>query len=113
MMDKCELCIHRKVCKVRPPEQYPKEFIFRIQSSCTDYEPMMPKKCVDYYECCPHCGRENWLGWDYKDDGYEIFCMYCGEKMMLCNMCPESDSCDWRSDDDGNGHCKMRSEKNG
>lgn len=51
-------------------------------------------------EVCPHCDRENTLVWDYKNDGYEIHCPHCGEKILLCDACFHSDDnegmkCDW------------------
>lgn len=38
-------------------------------------------------ELCSHCGHENELRWNLKDDGYQIHCAFCGEKLMLCSEC--------------------------
>lgn len=38
-------------------------------------------------ELCPNCGGEVEMVWDIKEDGYEIYCPYCGKKMMLCDAC--------------------------
>lgn len=45
-------------------------------------------------ECCPECGREIELRWDIKEDGYEIYCPYCGVRMMLCDECMHRDEND-------------------
>ena len=67
-------------------------------------------KRVDYHvvETCPHCETEISLAWSPKDDGFEIYCPKCGEKIMLCDACFHLDeydvepdqqhppgSCDW------------------
>lgn len=102
-MDKCEICVHGKVCRLRPPASYPAEIIKQIQNNCKIFKPFLNEVC----ENCANCGKENYLYFDTEKDGYEAFCAYCGEKMMLCTMCPAFDSCDWHADEDGNGHCKM------
>ena len=55
-------------------------------------------------EYCPHCDKEQSLLWDAGKDGYEIYCPTCGEKIMLCSVCDEFDTCDWRED----SGCKKR-----
>lgn len=49
-------------------------------------------------ECCACCENEVALQWNVNTDGFEIFCPYCGEKMMLCDECQHSEGftwCDW------------------
>ena len=55
-------------------------------------------------EYCPHGEKEQSLLWDAGKDGYEIYCPACGEKIMLCSVCDEFDTCDWRVD----SGCKKR-----
>ena len=55
-------------------------------------------------EYCPHCEKEQSILWDAGKDGYEIYCPTCGEKIMLCSVCDEFDTCDWRED----SGCKKR-----
>ena len=39
-------------------------------------------------ELCGNCDREVTLAhWDVEVDGYKAFCPYCGERLMLCDMC--------------------------
>ena len=39
-------------------------------------------------ELCGNCDREVTLaGWDVETDGYKAYCPYCGEVLMLCDMC--------------------------
>ena len=51
-------------------------------------------------ECCPHCGAENEIRWDVKTEGYEAFCLHCGQPMLICSECMtaednELQKCDW------------------
>lgn len=51
-------------------------------------------------EVCPYCDREITLRWNVEQDGYQITCPYCGNKIMLCDACMHSDDnpeqkCDW------------------
>ena len=69
-------------------------------------EKLMAKSCT-VIECCPHCDNEATVEWDLQKDGYEMFCPYCGEKIMLCSECPSlknGGKCDW-SEETG---CSMK-----
>lgn len=48
-------------------------------------------------EMCPHCQNEVTVQWDVENDGYELYCPYCGFPIMLCSMCDARDGkvCDW------------------
>lgn len=51
-------------------------------------------------EVCPHCMGENIVQHDVEEDGYEVVCQHCGEKIMLCDACMHSEDnkgqgCDW------------------
>ena len=59
------------------------------------------------FEPCPHCDTTVGVVWDVESDGYEVYCPSCGEKIMLCSMCPNSNECDWKADFNGKGHCMM------
>lgn len=40
-------------------------------------------------------------GWDTERDGYQAFCPYCGEVLMLCDECQHSEQrqpCDFDAD---------------
>ena len=55
---------------------------------------------IECVEICPHCDREVEINWCTKEDGYEIYCPYCGQKMLLCDDCMHSPDnkaqhCDW------------------
>lgn len=49
-------------------------------------------------ETCPHCEAENTMIWNTHMDGFKAFCPHCGEKMMLCSVCPYRMECDWDKD---------------
>jgi len=50
-------------------------------------------------EFCSCCEREVNMQWDIDRDGYEAYCPYCGEKLMLCSECFEAGIvCDWGDD---------------
>lgn len=56
-------------------------------------------------EWCPHCDREIELKVDAIEQNYQIYCPYCGKKIMLCDACMHADDnlcqkCDWY-----NEHC--------
>lgn len=38
-------------------------------------------------EVCPHCMGENILLYNVEENGYEVSCNHCGEKIMLCDAC--------------------------
>lgn len=49
-------------------------------------------------ETCPYCNHTIEMDWDANKNGYEIFCPYCGRKIMLCGVCkhdPAFKSCDY------------------
>ena len=51
-------------------------------------------------EVCPHCEREVTVTWNPEEDGYQIFCPQCGERIMLCSACMDASDntrhkCDW------------------
>lgn len=43
-------------------------------------------------EYCSECDREVTLQWNVKKDGLKAFCPHCGERLMLCSYCPETDN---------------------
>lgn len=53
---------------------------------------------VQITEYCPHCDSEQTVFWSVQKDGYEIFCPTCGEKIMLCSMCPNTNRCNWTAE---------------
>lgn len=62
-----------------------------------DISPYIKIECV---ETCPHCGEEVEINWCAKENGYEVYCPYCGKKIMLCDECMHSNDnieqkCDW------------------
>lgn len=54
-------------------------------------------KTTKVTEMCPHCQNEVTVQWDVENDGYELYCPYCGFPIMLCSMCDARDGkvCDW------------------
>ena len=54
------------------------------------YNPIK-RSSFEVYEYCPHCDTEVGVIWNVESDGYEIYCPNCGEKIMLCTMCPNID----------------------
>lgn len=60
-------------------------------------------------EQCANCEREVEIhGWDTERDGYQAFCPYCGEVLMLCDECQHSEQrqpCDFDAD---TGLCRHR-----
>lgn len=60
-------------------------------------------------EFCPHCNEEVTLEWDVKENGYQVFCVRCGFKLMLCSECLyEEDLCDWNGE---KGYCYRQIER--
>lgn len=55
----------------------------------------------DIEEYCPYCDTYVHILWNVHEDGYKIYCPYCGHKMMLCSMCFQN--CDWCKE----SGCKM------
>lgn len=69
--------------------------------------PVPPYYRPEVTEPCPHCDSEITVIWNPEEDGYQIHCPRCGEKMMLCSMCPMHDRCDWYRSSTGEEHCSM------
>ena len=51
-------------------------------------------------EICPYCDGENILQHDVEKDGYKVKCQHCGEEIMLCDACLNSEDnegqfCNW------------------
>lgn len=66
------------------------------------------KEQYEVTECCPHCDSEVSLIWDIEEDGYHAYCPYCGNRLMLCSMCPGTTGtmhCDYDSKTDS---CTMQ-----
>ena len=65
-------------------------------------------------EQCSNCEREVEIhGWDTERDGYQAFCPYCGEVLMLCDECQHSEQrqpCDF---DMSTGMCRHRQRPEG
>lgn len=62
-------------------------------------------------EVCPHCESEVTMVWDTDKDGFEAFCPYCGNRLMLCDECQHTENpvaCDYCNETDS---CQMRKEK--
>ncbi len=54
-------------------------------------------------ELCPHCEAEIEMKWDVTKHGYKAYCPVCGNRLMLCDECLNSDegcSCDYNSHTD-------------
>lgn len=49
-------------------------------------------------EYCPFCESEFGVFWDVEEDGYRVYCPYCGKPNALCSMCDARDGapCDWQ-----------------
>lgn len=60
-------------------------------------------------EFCANCEREVEIhGWDTERDGYQAFCPYCGDVLMLCDECQHTEPaplCDFNSE---TGMCRYR-----
>lgn len=46
-------------------------------------------------EYCSNCEHEVTLKWDMETDGIRAFCPHCGNRLMLCDMCPVHNYCDY------------------
>ena len=50
-------------------------------------------------EFCSNCDREIEIhGWDTENDGFQAYCPYCGDGLMLCDECHQEaggDVCDY------------------
>lgn len=58
----------------------------------------MPTEVI---EMCPHCMKENDFIWDTEADGFQAYCLHCGERLMLCSECPKyNDGCDYSIETD-------------
>ena len=83
---KCDSCIHKQVCKDKPPESYPRVMIDTITENCeyytnvADVQPVVHAEWICHepeiglYYSCSKCGH-NALQGMYK------FCPNCGAKM--------------------------------
>ena len=57
-------------------------------------------------EYCPHCESEVEIhGWNTERDGYQAFCPYCGEVLMLCDECHQEAGRDVCNYDTKTGTC--------
>jgi len=51
-------------------------------------------------EVCPNCENEIELRWNINDDGFQVICPVCGNRLMLCDACKHRfgdlvDDCDY------------------
>lgn len=58
-------------------------------------------------ETCSNCMRENTLQWNVAEDGYKAYCPHCGNRLMLCGVCPIRNDCEYNAETDG---CPMEHE---
>ena len=82
---KCDSCIHKEVCKDKPPESYPRVMIDTITENCeyytnaADVQPVKHGHWIinsdGYYPMCSECMNEP-QGRIMTD-----FCPNCGAKM--------------------------------
>lgn len=64
--------------------------------------PQPPVEGQTVMERCPCCGIEVTMQWDTAARGYQAFCPYCGETLMLCDACRHSAppyACDYNSEE--------------
>lgn len=77
-----------------------------IRSMCSSSFIDIEKPCRDCegkreeVEVCPHCDTEVTVMWDVEKQGYRATCPNCGEELMLCDACMNSEDnegmhCDW------------------
>lgn len=48
-------------------------------------------------ETCPNCDEEMAFYWDYESNGYQVLCLNCGKRVMLCTVCPDVNACSYDS----------------
>lgn len=53
-------------------------------------------------EYCNNCETEVVMEWDVETYGYEVYCPFCGARLMLCDECMHQngeldDRCDYDS----------------
>lgn len=58
-------------------------------------------------EVCSNCMSQNILQWNVADDGYKAYCPHCGDRLMLCDVCPIRSECRYDSKTDS---CPMEHE---
>lgn len=80
-----------------------------IDEYCMESDETQDPRTYVVTELCPHCEREVEIhGWVTERDGYQAFCPYCGESLMLCDECQHSEQhygCDF---DASTGLCLHR-----
>ena len=91
---KCDNCIHKQVCKDKPPESYPQFMIDIMTDKCehyinnTDIQPVKHGHWIEEYDCgyitphCSECGEtaltKEETSYDYV---YSSYCPRCGAKL--------------------------------
>ena len=91
---KCDNCIHKRVCKDKPPESYPQFMIDITTDSCehyinnTDIQPVRRGRWLTWddsgFTKCSCCNSEYYIA-DLQEvgdsEGFVEFCPNCGAKM--------------------------------
>ena len=91
---KCDSCIHKQVCKDKPPESYPRFMIDIMTDKCENYihtayvQPVKHGHWIEEYDCgyitphCSECGEtaltKEETSYDYV---YSSYCPRCGARM--------------------------------
>lgn len=91
---KCDNCMHKQVCKYRPPKSYPQFMIDIMTDKCEHYihaayvQPVVHARWILYGRDSAntrfiHCSRCNFevAIHGYREDEYYIYCPNCRAKM--------------------------------
>lgn len=82
-----------------------RDMMQNYQQLCKRMKHIEDRECT---EKCKLCDTEVHVLWNVKADGYQIYCPYCGNRLMLCDKCTHSDDyqgCNW-TDAKGCFRCK-------
>ena len=91
---KCDNCIHKRVCKGKPPESYPQFMIDIMTDKCehyinnTDIQPVKHGHWIEEYDCgyiTPHCSECGETALTKEETSYDyVYSSYyprCGARM--------------------------------
>lgn len=94
MAMKCDSCIHKQICKDKPPESYPQFMIDIMTDKCENYihtayvQPVRRGRWLTWddsgFTKCSCCNSEYYIA-DLQEvgdsEGFVEFCPNCGAKM--------------------------------